>query len=100
MKDFSGMTHNKAKLALGSLSIIFDLIFLVQHYCLYSTNAAEDGSGDTTIRTEQNEPLLPRSIETVEIDDVTRSYTEEEEEREEGSTPPESSSSEPQTIFV
>jgi hypothetical protein len=56
LKDFSGITHNKAKLALGSLSIVFDLVFLVQHYCLYS------GTTTTTTITEQSEPLLPHTV--------------------------------------
>jgi len=51
LNDFSGITHNKAKLALGSLSIVFDFVFLFQHYCLYS--------GATSVQsTGQNEPLL------------------------------------------
>ena len=53
--DFSGITRNKAKLALGSLSIVFDLVFLVQHYCLYSGAARAAGSASA----EQLEPLLP-----------------------------------------
>jgi cystinosin len=78
LKDFSGITHNKAKLALGSLSIVFDLVFLVQHYYLYS--------GTTTIETnEQSEPLLP----------PTEGDTEEGMEREQSS-----SSLTDRTIFV
>eukprot|EP00536_Pseudo-nitzschia_multiseries_P004110 jgi/Psemu1/253294/estExt_Genewise1Plus.C_670024 len=60
LKDFSGITHNKAKLALGSLSIVFDIMFLVQHYCLYST---------PTTQTDQNEPLLPPTSEPEEAHD-------------------------------
>ncbi|VEU33705.1 unnamed protein product [Pseudo-nitzschia multistriata] len=76
-KDFSGITHNKAKLALGSLSIVFDIIFLVQHYCLYS-------SAEPTIRNEQNEPLLP----TTDSDPEGVQEVSEEEQ------------SQPETIFV
>lgn len=35
LKDWSGITGNPAKLCLGIVSIIFDLIFIVQHYWLY-----------------------------------------------------------------
>eukprot|EP00531_Pseudo-nitzschia_arenysensis_P012806 CAMPEP_0116140248 /NCGR_PEP_ID=MMETSP0329-20121206/13739_1 /TAXON_ID=697910 /ORGANISM="Pseudo-nitzschia arenysensis, Strain B593" /LENGTH=387 /DNA_ID=CAMNT_0003635335 /DNA_START=24 /DNA_END=1187 /DNA_ORIENTATION=+ len=76
LKDFSGITHNKVKLVLGSQSIVFDLIFLVQHYCLYSGSASTD---------EQLEPLLPPTEEA------------EEESPEDSSV---SSSSVAQTIFV
>ncbi|KAI1936490.1 hypothetical protein LOZ58_006578 [Ophidiomyces ophidiicola] len=33
--DWSGITGNLIKLALGNVSIFFDLIFIVQHYILY-----------------------------------------------------------------
>jgi cystinosin len=35
MGDWTGITGNGAKLALGSVSIVFDVIFMVQHYVLY-----------------------------------------------------------------
>lgn len=70
MRDFSGITGNPAKFGLGFVSIVFDLIFMVQHYCLYSGNAA-DGIVD-----EQQEPLLPpdggvlAGETTAETDDI------------------------------
>jgi cystinosin len=57
MNDFSGITGNPAKFGLGFVSIIFDVIFMVQHYCLYP----EVSSQVTMIRSEQEEPLLPTS---------------------------------------
>lgn len=33
--DWSGVTGNFAKLGLGNVSIMFDIIFMVQHYALY-----------------------------------------------------------------
>ena len=33
--DWSGITGNPVKLMLGNVSIFFDVIFFVQHYCLY-----------------------------------------------------------------
>lgn len=45
-KDWSGLTGNPVKLGLGNVSIIFDLIFITQHYILYRSTGkiAEDGS--------------------------------------------------------
>lgn len=36
--DWSGLTGNPVKFALGNVAIVFDLVFMVQHYCLYSGN--------------------------------------------------------------
>jgi cystinosin len=37
LKDWSGITGNPAKLCLGVVSIVFDTIFMTQHYILYRT---------------------------------------------------------------
>ncbi|GAX10194.1 cystinosin [Fistulifera solaris] len=43
MKDWAGITGNPAKLYLGVISILFDIIFIVQHYWLYrNTNDTAD----------------------------------------------------------
>ena len=42
--DFSGITGNLAKFGLGSVSIVFDVIFMLQHYVLYSNHRATAGS--------------------------------------------------------
>jgi cystinosin len=34
--DWSGVTGNPVKLGLGNISILFDLIFITQHYVLYT----------------------------------------------------------------
>ncbi len=34
-RDWSGITGNPVKLALGNVSMFFDVIFIVQHYILY-----------------------------------------------------------------
>ncbi|KAH8067096.1 L-cystine transmembrane transporter [Aureococcus anophagefferens] len=34
-RDWSGIVGDVAKFALGSISIVFDLLFMVQHYVLY-----------------------------------------------------------------
>ncbi len=39
--DFSGITGNPAKLGLGLISIVLDLIFMTQHYVLYRLGGNE-----------------------------------------------------------
>ncbi len=34
-KDWSGITGNPVKFGLGNVSIVFDLLFMTQHYILY-----------------------------------------------------------------
>lgn len=56
--DWSGITGNPVKFALGNLSIIFDVVFMTQHYWLYR------GAGDKEARDveqehrTEEEPLL------------------------------------------
>lgn len=54
--DWSGITGNAVKFGLGNVTILFDLILIVQHYYLYPSppfdNKADDGLGHRT-------PLLP-----------------------------------------
>lgn len=33
--DWSGVTGNPVKFALGNISVFFDIIFIIQHYCVY-----------------------------------------------------------------
>jgi cystinosin len=37
-RDWSGITGNPVKLALGNISIFFDVIFIVQHYVMFPGN--------------------------------------------------------------
>ena len=39
-RDWSGIVGDVAKFALGSISIVFDLLFMVQHYVLYPPKRA------------------------------------------------------------
>lgn len=42
--DWSGITGNPVKLGLGNVSIVFDIVFMVQHYLLYKgIKIEEDG---------------------------------------------------------
>lgn len=36
--DWSGIAGNLIKFCLGSMSMVYDTVFMVQHYCLYATN--------------------------------------------------------------
>lgn len=38
--DWSGLTGDPAKLMLSNVSLVFDAIFIVQHYCLYGQNTS------------------------------------------------------------
>ncbi|KAF2641640.1 L-cystine transporter-like protein [Massarina eburnea CBS 473.64] len=49
--DWSGVTGNPVKFGLGNITIIFDIIFILQHYVLYrhpakSVEEEEEGEGD------------------------------------------------------
>lgn len=62
LHDFSGITGNPAKFALGFVSIFFDLIFFFQHYLLYPGGEENEDSGRTGTGTAgegtPTEPLL------------------------------------------
>ena len=47
--DWSGLTGDPVKFLLGNVSIIFDTIFIVQHYCLYRDTNGDDDSDDDSI---------------------------------------------------
>ena len=50
--DWSGLTGNPVKLGLGNISIVFDVIFILQHYWLYHEgNQAKEAA-------QEEEPLL------------------------------------------
>ena len=45
--DWSGITGNPVKLGLANISIVFDVIFMVQHYILYRARKVEDDGMDS-----------------------------------------------------
>lgn len=49
--DWSGVTGNPVKLALGNFSMFFDIIFIVQHYFLYRRDRKSFGD-------MEDDPLL------------------------------------------
>lgn len=64
--DWSGMTGNPVKLGLANISLIFDIMFITQHYVLYGP-VAETGDRDAVIVDQANgprfeqDPLLPQT---------------------------------------
>jgi cystinosin len=56
--DWSGTTGNIAKLSLGNLTLIFDIIFIFQHFVLYREPRAERKPGPS-----EHDSLLNSSIE-------------------------------------
>ena len=59
LKDFSGITGNPAKFGLGFVSIMFDLIFMTQHYVLYNARTVSP----------ETEPLLLQDDEEAQRSD-------------------------------
>jgi cystinosin len=58
--DWSGITGNPLKLGLANVSIFFDLIFITQHYILYTQRPVPDLKAQETNRDESHQPLLDR----------------------------------------
>lgn len=55
-EDWSGLTGNPIKLALGNTSVFFDVIFIVQHYILYRPAKPRQAEASAV---KDQEPLLP-----------------------------------------
>lgn len=51
-RDWSGITGNPVKFALGNASMVYDSVFMWQHYVLYRRGAGGKGGGD------EEDPLL------------------------------------------
>ncbi|KAF1815513.1 L-cystine transporter-like protein [Eremomyces bilateralis CBS 781.70] len=56
--DWSGITGNPVKFALGNVSMIFDIIFIVQHYILYPSRTEKDLADEDDSEAGEREPLL------------------------------------------
>ncbi|KAL2017589.1 hypothetical protein VTK56DRAFT_1962 [Thermocarpiscus australiensis] len=52
-RDWSGITGNPAKFALGNVSILYDLIFMTQHYVLYRGADGKPEESDSLVRTDE-----------------------------------------------
>ncbi|GAB1314047.1 Lysosomal cystine transporter [Madurella fahalii] len=51
--DWSGITGNPVKFALGNVSIIYDLIFMTQHYVLYRGADGKPEEGDSLLGSDE-----------------------------------------------
>lgn len=59
--DWSGVTGNPVKFGLGNITIIFDIIFMIQHYVLYKHHVKwieDDGIDEERLEIER-EHLIP-----------------------------------------
>jgi cystinosin len=61
-RDWSGITGNPVKLALGNISMVFDVIFIVQHYYLYRGKSLKETAEG------EEDPLLNGSSRERRID--------------------------------
>jgi len=48
-RDWNGITGDPAKFALGFLSMAFDVIFMVQHYCLYHSGRRRSSKDEASL---------------------------------------------------
>ena len=63
--DWSGLTGNPIKFGLANISLLFDIVFITQHFVLYGP-VEERGRGDILVDPshgprEEADPLLPSS---------------------------------------
>lgn len=52
-RDWSGITGNPVKFALGNVSMIYDLVFMTQHYVLYRGADGKAGEGDSLLGADE-----------------------------------------------
>ncbi|KAK4104162.1 hypothetical protein N658DRAFT_504936 [Parathielavia hyrcaniae] len=52
-RDWSGITGNPVKFALGNVSIMYDLIFITQHYVLYRDAEEKPGERDSLLDADE-----------------------------------------------
>ncbi|KAI5862917.1 hypothetical protein GGS23DRAFT_75526 [Durotheca rogersii] len=57
--DWSGVTGNPVKFALGNVSLLYDAVFMAQHYVLYrDDDAAKDGEQEALLEAGTERPRL------------------------------------------
>ena len=61
--DWSGISGNPVKVGLSQISLVFDIIFITQHYVLYVPveERSERESGEDQLLENERDPLLARS---------------------------------------
>ncbi|KAL2190938.1 hypothetical protein L209DRAFT_739095 [Thermothelomyces heterothallicus CBS 203.75] len=52
-RDWSGITGNPVKFALGNVSMIYDLVFMTQHYVLYRNADGKPQEGESLLREDE-----------------------------------------------
>lgn len=57
-EDWSGITGNPVKFGLGFVSMFFDVIFIIQHYCIYTDRTDKYSE----LNSPENDPLVSKSI--------------------------------------
>lgn len=58
--DWSGLTSNPVKLGLANISLMFDAVFLVQHYVLYRKDSDDkEDAGPASPRDEPRDETAP-----------------------------------------
>jgi cystinosin len=57
-RDWSGITGNPVKFALGNFAIFFDIIFMVQHYWLYRGTRGKEATETEREQGNEEDPLL------------------------------------------
>jgi cystinosin len=65
--NWSGLTGNLAKLALGLVSIVFDIVFMIQHYLLYGGAIGDRIPPPREDDEEQRTPLLAVEAEAAVV---------------------------------
>lgn len=73
LKDWSGITGNPAKLCLGTVSIMFDVIFIVQHYWLYRSMDVAGGETEPLTIVEIN--IMDEEVEETSDAETSASPT-------------------------
>jgi cystinosin len=52
-RDWSGITGNPVKFALGNVSMMYDLVFMTQHYVLYRSADGKSTEGDSLLGSDE-----------------------------------------------
>ncbi len=58
--SWSGVSGDPVKFALGNLSMFYDVVFLVQHFCLYTSRADTDSSSYQRVAGESSSAGEPQ----------------------------------------
>ena len=59
MGDWGGVAGDLIKFGLGLVSIFFDVLFLVQHYCLYQT----EGGNNRSFYLEEEQAIIEKGVD-------------------------------------